>query len=415
MGFGAAFAYRSVADIFREHAALSGFENKGRRDFDLGGLAHVSDAEYDKLEPTQWPVRADTRRRQRRFFADGGFFTPDHRARFVAPEAPALQQATSDEFPFRLNTGRVRDQWHTMTRSGASPRLALHSPEPFVEISPADACAHGLATGGFARVTTQHGEAVLKVVVSEGQQPGSLFAPIHWSAATASSGRIGDLVAPATDPYSGQPEAKATPAAITAVAFASCGFVLARRPLALPPATWWARVAVAGGTGYLLATNDTAVAWREAARTLLGQGVEPVEFAEYIDVPRGLYRVAAFAQGRLEGCLFVGPAEAAPQWDAVKQMFAADTIAPARRLMVLAGKSADGVPDAGPVVCSCFGVGLNVICGTLRSGAAANVEEIGKALRAGTNCGSCLPELRRIVQRNVQATEQGTANERVAV
>jgi assimilatory nitrate reductase catalytic subunit len=121
--------------------------------------------------------------------------------------------------------------------------------------------------------------------------------------------------------------------------------------------------------------------------------------------------VAAFAQGRLDGCLFVGPAEAAPQWDPVKAMFASDAVAPARRLMVLAGKSADGVSDAGPVVCSCFGVGLNVICGALSSGAAANVEEIGKALRAGTNCGSCLPELKRIVQRSVRET----ANERVAV
>src|SRR5262249_3025983 len=156
---------------------------KGRRDFDLGGLARISDAEYDALEPTQWPVRAEKRRRQRRFFADGGFFTPDRKARFVAPEAPALRQATSDEFPFRPHTGRVRDPGHTMTRGGSSPRLALHSPEPFVEISPADARARGLTAGGFARVTTQHGAAVLKVVVSEGQRPGSLFAPIHWSAA----------------------------------------------------------------------------------------------------------------------------------------------------------------------------------------------------------------------------------------
>src|SRR5215831_14322073 len=411
LGFAEAFAYRSAADVFREHAALSGFENKGRRDFDLGGLACISDAEFDTLEPTQWPVRAETRRRQRRFFADGGFFTPDHKARFVAPEPPALRETTSEEFPFRLNTGRVRDQWHTMTRSGMSPRLALHSPEPFVEINPADARACGLVGGGFARVTTQHGAAVLKVLISEGQRPGSLFAPIHWSAATASSARIGDLVAPATDPHSGQPEAKATPAALAPVAFASRGFALTRQPVALPSASWWARVAVAGGIGYLLATNETVVAWRDTARALLAQGVEPVEFAEYIDVPRGLYRVAAFARGRLDGCLFVGPAEAAPQWDAAKQMFAGDAIAPARRLMVLAGKSADGLPDAGPVVCSCFGVGLNVICGALRSGAAANVEEIGKALRAGTNCGSCLPELRRIVQRSAQ----GTANERVAV
>src|SRR5262249_15274917 len=240
---------------------------------------------------------------------------------------------------------------------------------------------------------------------------GAVLAQLHLSAATASSARIGDLVAPATVPHSGHPEAKATPAAISAVAFASRGFALTRRPVALPPATWWAKVAVPGGLGFLLATGETVAAWREAARALLGQGVEPVEFAEYIDVPRGLYRVAAFAEGRLEGCLFVGPAEAAPQWDAVKAMFAADALAPARRLMVLAGKSADGAPDAGPVVCSCFGVGLNVICGALRSGAAANVEEIGKALRAGTNCGSCLPELKRIVQRSVQ----GTAHERVAV
>ncbi len=415
MGFGAAFSYRSAADVFREHAALSGFENKGRRDFDLGGLAQISDAEFDALEPTQWPVRAETRRRQRRFFADGGFFTPDHKARFAVPEPPALHQATSDDFPFRLNTGRIRDQWHTMTRSGTSPRLALHSPEPFVEINPGDARACGLAADGFARVTTRHGEAVLKVVVSEGQRPGSLFAPIHWSAATASSARIGDLVAPATDPHSGQPEAKATPAAIAPVAFASRGFVLSRRAIALPPGTWWARVAVPGGVGYLIATNDAVGTWRETARALLGQGVEPVEFAEYIDGPRACYRVAAFADGRLDGCLFVGPAEAAPQWDAVKQMFAADASAPTRRLMVLSGKSADGLPDAGPVVCSCFGVGLNVICGALRSGAAASVEEIGKALRAGTNCGSCLPELKRIVQGSLTGTAQGKTNERIAV
>jgi assimilatory nitrate reductase catalytic subunit len=421
MGFGDAFAYRSAADVFREHAALSGFENRGRRDFDLGGLAELSDAEFEALEPVQWPLRAQAKRRQRRFFGDGGFFTPDRRACFVAPEPPALQQATSDEFPFRLNTGRVRDQWHTMTRSGVSPRLALHCPEPFVEINAADARAAGLDPDGFACVTTRHGTAVLKVAISDGQRPGSLFAPIHWSDATASSARVGALVAPATDPQSGQPEAKATPAAIAPVAFASRGFALARRPLALPAPTWWARVAVAGGTGYLMATNEDPLAWQAAARRLLTEGVEPVELAEYIDMPRGLYRIAAFARGRLEGCVFVGPAGAAPQWDAVKQVFAADAVAAAQRRMVLSGRSADGLPDPGPVICSCFGVGLNVIRGALRSGAAATVEEIGKALRAGTNCGSCLPELKRIVQGmqgtmpGAQARTPGKTDERVAV
>jgi len=140
---------------------------------------------------------------------------------------------------------------------------------------------------------------------------------------------------------------------------------------------------------------------------MLAEGVEPAELAEYIDGPRGLYRIAAFAHGRLQACLFVGPAEAASHWDAVKAMFASDGVAPAQRRTVLSGKSADGLSDAGPVICACFGVGLEVIRGSLRSGAVTSVEEIGKALRAGTNCGSCLPELKKIVQ--------GTSHERVAV
>jgi assimilatory nitrate reductase catalytic subunit len=407
MGFAPAFGYCSAADIFREHAALSAFENKERRDFDLGGLVDLTDREFQSLEPTQWPVRRRASRRQHRFFADGDFFTADRKARFIAPEPPCLQEALSDEFPLRLNTGRVRDQWHSMTRSGASPRLALHCPEPLVEVAPADAQSHGLVDGGFARITTRHGAVVLRVVVSAGQREGSLFAPIHWSDTSASCARVGDLVAPATDPYSGQPEAKATPAAIAPAAFASRGFALMRRSTALPASVWWARVAVTGGTGYLLATDVPVETWRRLAGSLLRPGVEPVELAEYMDGPSGLYRVAAFAQGRLEGCLFIGPAAAAPQWDAVKEMFAAAVLTPPQRRMVLSAKSADGVMDAGPMVCSCFGVGLDVIRRALSSGAAANVDEIGKALRAGTSCGSCLPELRRIVQ--------GSIHERVAV
>ena len=162
---------------------------------------------------------------------------------------------------------------------------------------------------------------------------------------------------------------------------------------------------MAAGTGYVIATNDAPALWQKTARRVLGASVETAEYADYIDAPRGLYRIAAFVRGRLDGCLFIGPAEGAPQWDAVRDLFASEAIEPAQRRTVLSGRSADGLPDAGPVVCSCFRVGLNVIREALRSGAAADVAEIGKALRAGTNCGSCLPELKRIVQ----------AHDRVAV
>src|SRR5262249_9374956 len=138
LGFGAAFDYTSAADVFREHAALSAFENDGNRDFDIGALTSVSDEAFDAMTPVQWPPRWCVLEHTQRFFAHGPFFTNARKARFVAPEIPALRRETSAGRPLRLNTGRIRDQWHTMTRSGLSPRLGAHLPEPFVEIHPDD-------------------------------------------------------------------------------------------------------------------------------------------------------------------------------------------------------------------------------------------------------------------------------------
>lgn len=394
LGFSNSFPYRSAADIFREHAALSAFENGGSRDFDIGALAEIEDEAFDALDPLQWPWRQGDAKLERRFFSNGDFFTPDRKARFVSPAHPVLDAALSEKFPFRLNTGRVRDQWHSMTRSGLSPRLGAHLPEPFVEVHPEDAHERDLTDGGFARISTPYGNCVLKVVVSAGQQKGSLFAPIHWSDANASFARVGELVMPATDPFSGQPEAKATPATIASINFNFRGFALTREPIVLQRTTWWSRVALAGGSGVLLATNDAPAIWQKQALILFEQDSE---LAEYIDVERDIYRVAAFVEGRLNGCLFIGPADAPPQWETVKALLGREAIVEQERRMLLSGKSTDGLPDAGPVICACFGVGLNVIRQALTSGNAGNVEEIGKALRAGTNCGSCLPELKRIV------------------
>ncbi len=180
------------------------------------------------------------------------------RARFVAPEVPRLKTQTSVSRPLRLNTGRIRDQWHTMTRTGLSPRLGQHLPEPFVEIHPDDAAEAGIDDGGFVEVSTEFGRCILKAQVSDRQQRSMLFAPIHWNEETASSGRVGSLVAAFTDPFSGQPEAKATPAAIVPKLYAQRGFVLSRRPLTMPEGVWWSHVAVVGGHGYLLAHNVAA-------------------------------------------------------------------------------------------------------------------------------------------------------------
>ena len=393
MGHGDAFAYNSVADVFREHAALSAFENAGGRDFDIGVLAGLSDREFDALSPVQWPARTGAPKAEQRFFARGGFFTADGKAQMVVTERPRLRAATSAQFPLRLNTGRVRDQWHTMARTGLSPRLASHLPEPFVEIHPDDAARARVADGGFARVSSPSGSCVLKVMVKEGQRRGVIFVPIHWSDETASSARIGDLVAAEVDPYSGQPESKGTAAAIAPVSYALRGFALGLSRDALPDDTWWSAVTVKNGTGLLLASDASIDIWREQFRKAVGTA----ELAEYRDAFRGIYRVAAYSDGRLSACVFLGPSEPASAWDQVKTLFEAGVLDVAQRQALLSGRPASGVRSAGPTVCACFSVGLTTIREKIESGEAATVEEIGKLLRAGTNCGSCVPELKRII------------------
>jgi assimilatory nitrate reductase catalytic subunit len=150
---------------------------------------------------------------------------------------------------------------------------------------------------------------------------------------------------------------------------------------------------VAGGFGYFIASNDGLPVWRAVAERMFTAGIERAEYAEEA---RGTYRAAAFSDGRLDGALFIGPAEAAPSWDALRALFESEKIEDHQRRLLLSGKSGDGLTATGPIVCACFGVGVAVIRTAITSGV-GSVEEIGKALRAGTNCGSCLPELKRIV------------------
>jgi len=396
LGYGDAFAFNSAADVFREHASLSGFENEGKRGFDIGGLAQMSDDTFDSFTPSTWPVRASGERPER-FFAEGCFHTDDRKGRFIAPEVPRLKTQTSVSRPLRLNTGRIRDQWHTMTRTGLSPRLGQHLPEPFVEIHPDDAAEAGIDDGGFVEVSTEFGRCTLKAQVSDRQQRGMLFAPIHWNEQTASSGRVGSLVAAFTDPFSGQPEAKATPAAIAPKSYAQRGFVLSRRLLVMPDGVWWSRVAIVGGHGYLLAHNLAVDFWQE----WFVANAPCDDVAAYDDQAGAAYRAAAFANERIELCLFSGGFEEAVEWDVVKALFEKESVTVDERRMLLSGRSGDGLAGGGPIVCACFGVGRNTIHDAIKGGA-CSVAALGASLKAGTNCGSCIPELKRMLAQAPQ-------------
>ncbi len=365
LGFETAFGYRGAADIFREHAALSAFENDGTRDFDIGALAALSDTEFDRLDPVQWPARAGQPRQEQRFFANGGFYTPDGKARFIAPEPPALKEDTSAAFPLRLNTGRIRDQWHTMTRSGLSPRLATHLPEPFVEsirtTRPQRPRPWRLREG-----RERPRRLRVKVMVSKNQRRGSLFVPIHWSGETASAARVGELVSPQTDPHSGQPEAKATPVAIAPVSYSLRGFTQTHRSIRLPEGTWWARVATGRGLEFRLATNHGPMVWHDFAFRSLGSDARLAEAIEGES-----YRAAAFVDGELDGVLHLAPADGTvhPDLPALVPTDFADDITPAALVT--------NVAIGEPVVCACFQVDAAAIRAAVANGA-RTVAQIGR-------------------------------------
>jgi assimilatory nitrate reductase catalytic subunit len=400
LGHGEAFSYRSAADIFDEHARLSGLENGGSRAFDISGLAGLTRAAFAELAPVQWPCRPGATPAQR-LFEDGGFFTGDKKARFIAIAKPRLASAATRSWPFVLNTGRIRDQWHTMTRTGLSPRLSAHIAEPFVEIHPDDATNVGLVQGALARVATKHGSATVRVLVNRGQRPGTLFVPIHWSAENSSGGRVGALVQAATDPHSGQPEAKATPARITPLAVGHYGLACSRRALERTGLVYWAEARATFGHILHFALDAPGGGWPAWQRGLLPEG----DSLTFTDAATGTYRAAVLREERLEAVVFVGPTPALPAPDWLKTQFERATIPTSERRTLLAGRPMEGAMDEGPIVCVCFQIGAQRIRAAAAAGS-RTVETIGKCLGAGSNCGSCLPEIRRLIAIKEPAHER---------
>lgn len=380
MGF-FGFDWTSPAEIFAEHVALSGVAGELGSDFDISGLRGQ---DYDSLVPVVWPRAA---RQGGRFFGDGRFHTPDGRGRMV-PVKARLPQALSAEHPFRLNTGRVRDQWHTMTRTGLSPRLSQHLGEPYLEIHPADAARLGLSPAALAEVTSPQGRAILRVMVSDAVALGHPFAPMHWTGETSPSGRVDALVAAVTDPVSGQPSSKSTPVDIRPYAARWYGFAVSRHDLT-PACDYWTKMPVAGGVQVELAGARTPDDW-EAWATLLF-GTAPT--AALSDPARGTHRFAFARGGRLEGAVFI-----ARDPVLLARGHVASLLGKAER-GALAGRPGADQPDPGPTVCSCLNVGLNTILRAITKGEALSVQALGEVLGAGTNCGSCRPELAALIHR----------------
>ncbi|KAA0591875.1 MULTISPECIES: nitrate reductase [Azospirillum] len=393
MGFADAFPYESAAAVFREHAALSDFENGGTRAFDIGALSGLDGAGYDALAPFPWPWRAGSEP-QKRLFGDGRFFTADGRARLLPITAKPLPRVVPDG-ALLLNTGRLRDQWHTMTRTGLSARLSAHAPEPRLDVHPADAAARGLTDGGLARIATSAGEALARVRVTEAQGEGTVFLPMHWTDRFTGGCVIGRLIDDeAVDPFSGQPDLKRMPATVEPWRPHWTAFLLTRRAVEPAHGGYWARRAVTGGhlveMAGMGAIPDLA-AWMP--------GLDPAEaVVEFRDHARGGLRMAWMDGDRLDACLFVAADGRLPPRGWLAGLLEAEGLDDGARAGLLAGRAPGAAADEGRIVCACFSVGINRLVGAIRDRRLTSVAEIGAALKAGTNCGSCVPELKEVLR-----------------
>ena len=391
------FDFVSPHEVFREHAQLTSHANAGRRALNLGAWTNLSPLEYRNWLPAAWPMAESQESARGPMFGDGKFMHPDGRARFL-PVMPRLpENAPTEEHPLVLNTGRVRDHWHTMTRTGKSARLSAHVAEPFVDVNAADALRFAVRAGELARVQSRWGSMVARVRTGTEVAAGAVFAPIHWNGAFSSDARVGALTNPVVDPVSGEPELKHTPVSIEPFAADWYGVIFARATLPAPDAAWWTRVQGAQFTRYEI-VGRAFPDWPAAARRMLAAPERAeTDWIEYHDPARRLYRAAWIVDERLEACIYVDGRPALPERSWLASLFAARKLDAAARASLLAGRAAQGV-DQGVLVCSCFGIGRTPIAAcAYELGAAATPAEIGKRLKCGTNCGSCVSEIQGII------------------
>jgi assimilatory nitrate reductase catalytic subunit len=393
------FDFTSPRDVFDEHARLSAYANTAGgvpRAFHLGGLTGLDADAYDGMSPVQWPVTTPGSG-EARLFSDGRFAYADGRARFVPTPARAPANAADGEYPLILNTGRVRDQWHTMTRTGRAPRLADHIPEPFVDLHPHDALLAGVREGSLARVSSRWGSVVARVRMTGGIARGTVFVPIHWNGQFASDARVGAVVNPVVDPVSGEPEFKHTPVMVEPFDVAWHGFVLSRRALDTDDATWWTRIQGKQFVRYELAGRQQLGNVHDWARKLLGVTDPHADWLEYEDTTARVYRAVHVVDDRIEACVFLSPRPDLPSRNWLAGLFAQARLEDLDRAGVLLGQPIEAGADVGPTVCSCFGVGRNTICDAILDKGLQSTGEITACLKAGGNCGSCVPELKRLL------------------
>lgn len=399
MGFSKGFNFSHPREIFDEYVGLTQADNNGSRDLDLSGLAGLSESAYNRLKPVQWPVNSQAPEGTKRLFTDGKFYTPSGKANFVKTVFAAPEQLTSDEYPFVLNSGRLRDQWHTMTRTGKAAELTSHYSRPFVAVHPSDADSLSLKEHDLVNLTASHVQdtkVCLPVVIDDKQRKGELFAPIHWSATNSASSSITALYTDANDKISGQPELKHAAVSLTKATHLLQGKIFVKQSfsseLLREKFAYFVTTPIEQGTLIYFATEHTV------ADIKLWLQINLPLYDEWVSVTGGeLASTFALRDTVLSLCLFMSELHIDVDTSWINSLMA-NGIVNGDQMHGLLNNQPDELFKKGKLVCSCFKVGENTIIDAIQGGC-DSVDKLGNALKCGTNCGSCKSELSQLVNK----------------
>lgn len=403
MGYNDAFNYQHSVEIFREHAALSGFENshphadnRGENDiyrvFDISALADISQDAYDNFTPTKWPINNANPYGTQRLYSDNVFTHKSTKANFIAVTAKYPTNAPVNNQVI-MNTGRIRDQWHTMTRTGRVAKLMTHSDEPYIDVNPQDAKKFDLKEEQLATLTNLNTSYIGRVNITDDQRDGEVFVPIHWTNNFSASALASALVNPITDNLSGQPEFKHSPVNIEPFNASWAGYLISSVAVNCPQ-KYWSKIQLSQGHKYVLADTEK-LGNDEAVISHLFPHIH--DWLVLKDDKQNILRIAGFENKQLV-CFFAGSTNLTTRFNT---RFIEDQImqehALTSRFRLMSGLDSDGSNDVGAIICSCFQIGEKTIQAAIDSKQCTSVETLGAKLQCGTNCGSCIPELKSLL------------------
>jgi assimilatory nitrate reductase catalytic subunit len=398
------FAFENPAQIFDEYKQLT----RGR-DLDLSGISH---ALIDRLGPQQWPFPTGASKGTARLYLDGIFPTASGRAQFVADPYRAAKEQRDARFPLTLITGRLRDQWHGMSRTGTAAQLFGHVSEAVLSLHPDELRRHRLQSGDLVSLKSRRGAVIVAVGGDDSVRPGQAFLPMHWGDRFLKGG-VNTLTLPAFDPLSKQPELKHSGVRLEAVNLPWQLFALIEgdvqqnfetlRPLC--EAFSYVSLSLAGRErpALLIRAASAGAPDPQLLRDIdqcLGLNDGPV--LAYDDPRRSIGKRVRIENGRITAIRLAGET-LAQHW--LQNLWLEGRADEQLRRWLLAPLSAPpgnaNAPAAGnKTLCNCKNVSQSAVCAGISRG--LDLQGLKQELGCGTQCGSCVPEIKRLLAATAQ-------------